>query len=235
HAVRALRRARRDAGGRAAADRAQSAADPHPHPEPDAPQPGRARLAHRRAALGAPPRAARHPDELRQPARRALHEPALRALHLHRLLQPALGEPGARGAGAARLQRRLVDRARRDGAAPARPLRAAHAPRAPAPGAMSTLHRYFARQVYGAVLFVLVGFLALFAFFDVVNELKDLGRGNYGLREVFLYVLLSLPTHAYELFPIVVLIGTLYVLSHLASNSEYTVMRASGLSPARTA
>src|SRR5690606_9488236 len=83
--------------------------------------------------------------------------------------------------------------------------------------------------------FVLVGFLALFAFFDVVNELKDLGRGNYGLREVFLYVLLSLPTHAYELFPIVVLIGTLYVLSHLASNSEYTVMRASGLSPARTA
>jgi lipopolysaccharide export system permease protein len=31
----------------------------------------------------------------------------------------------------------------------------------------------------------------------------------------------------------VVLIGTLYVLAHLASNSEYTVMRASGLSPAR--
>jgi lipopolysaccharide export system permease protein len=32
-----------------------------------------------------------------------------------------------------------------------------------------------------------------------------------------------------------VLIGTLYVLAHLASNSEYTVMRASGLSPARAA
>jgi lipopolysaccharide export system permease protein len=30
---------------------------------------------------------------------------------------------------------------------------------------------------------------------------------------------------------VVVLIGTLYVLAHLASNSEYTVMRGSGLSP----
>jgi lipopolysaccharide export system permease protein len=48
-------------------------------------------------------------------------------------------------------------------------------------------------------------------------------------------VLLSMPAHAYELFPVVVLIGTLYVLAHLASNSEYTVMRASGLSPARAA
>src|SRR5688572_19354716 len=44
-----------------------------------------------------------------------------------------------------------------------------------------------------------------------------------------------MPTHAYELFPVVVLIGTLYVLAHLASNSEYTVMRASGLSPRRAA
>jgi lipopolysaccharide export system permease protein len=34
---------------------------------------------------------------------------------------------------------------------------------------------------------------------------------------------------------VVVLIGTLYVLAHLASNSEYTVMRASGLSPRRAA
>ena len=44
-------------------------------------------------------------------------------------------------------------------------------------------------------------------------------------------MLLSVPTHAYELFPVAVLIGTLYVLAHLSSNSEYTVMRASGLSP----
>jgi lipopolysaccharide export system permease protein len=100
---------------------------------------------------------------------------------------------------------------------------------------LRTLERYFARQIYGATGFVLIGFLALFAFFDTIGELGDLGRGEYDLRHVFGYVLLSVPAHAYELFPIVVLIGTLYVLAHLASNSEYTVMRGSGLSPARAA
>jgi lipopolysaccharide export system permease protein len=95
-----------------------------------------------------------------------------------------------------------------------------------------TLERYLARQIYGAVGFVLLAFLALFAFFDLIKELGDLGTGEYDLRQVFLFVLLSMPAHAYELFPVVVLIGTLYVLAQLASNSEYTVMRGSGLSPA---
>ena len=98
-----------------------------------------------------------------------------------------------------------------------------------------TLERYFARQIYGTVGFVLLAFLALFAFFDLINELGDLGNGDYQLRQVFFFVLLSAPTNAYELFPVAVLIGTLYVLAHLASNSEYTVMRGSGFSPARAA
>jgi len=98
-----------------------------------------------------------------------------------------------------------------------------------------TLERYLARQIYSAVGFVLFGFLALFAFFDLIKELGDLGSGEYNLRAVFTFVLLSTPAHAYELFPVGVLIGTLYVLGQLAANSEYTVMRVSGLSPARAA
>ncbi|HEU4351800.1 MAG TPA: LPS export ABC transporter permease LptG [Burkholderiales bacterium] len=100
---------------------------------------------------------------------------------------------------------------------------------------MRTLERYLARQIYAATGFVLLGFLGLFAFFDLIRELADLGKVDYQLRQVFTFVLLSSPAHAYELFPVVVLIGTLYVLAHLASNSEYTVMRASGLSPRRAA
>jgi lipopolysaccharide export system permease protein len=98
-----------------------------------------------------------------------------------------------------------------------------------------TLERYLARQIYAATGFVLLGFLGLFAFFDLIGELADLGKADYHLRQVFTFVVLSAPAHAYELFPVVVLIGTLYVLAHLASNSEYTVMRASGLSPRRAA
>ena len=98
---------------------------------------------------------------------------------------------------------------------------------------MRTLERYLGRQIYVAVGFVFVGFLALFAFFDLIRELSDLGNGEYNLSQVFLFVALSAPAHAYELFPIAVLIGTLYVLAHLAGNSEFTVMRGSGLSPGR--
>jgi lipopolysaccharide export system permease protein len=98
---------------------------------------------------------------------------------------------------------------------------------------MRTLERYLGRLIYVAVGFVFLGFLALFAFFDLIRELSDLGNGEYNLSQVFLFVALSMPAHAYELFPIAVLIGTLYVLANLAGNSEFTVMRGSGLSPGR--
>jgi lipopolysaccharide export system permease protein len=98
-----------------------------------------------------------------------------------------------------------------------------------------TLERYLARQIYGSVGFVLLGFLALFAFFDLIAELRDLGMGDYQLRQIFTVVALWVPGHAYELFPIAVLIGSLYVLAHLSSNSEYTVLRSAGLSPWRAA
>jgi len=100
---------------------------------------------------------------------------------------------------------------------------------------MFTLRRYLAREIYAATVFVFAAFLALFAFFDLIHELGDLGKGEYRLQHALLYVLLSVPSHVYELFPIAVLIGTLYVLAHLAANSEYTVMRGSGLSPGQTA
>ena len=98
---------------------------------------------------------------------------------------------------------------------------------------MDTLRAYLAREIYAATLFVFVAFLALFAFFDLINELGDLGKGGYRLQHAIAYVALTVPSHVYELFPLAVLIGTLYALSHLAANSEYTVMRSSGLAPWR--
>jgi lipopolysaccharide export system permease protein len=48
-------------------------------------------------------------------------------------------------------------------------------------------------------------------------------------------VLLSIPGHLYEILPVAVLIGTLFTLSRLVANSEYAVMRVSGLSNWRVA
>ncbi len=94
---------------------------------------------------------------------------------------------------------------------------------------MRVLRRYLGTQIGAAVAFVLFGFLALFAFFDFINELDDVGRGGYRLQHAVAFVLLGLPAHIYELMPIAALIGAIYALAQFASNSEFTAMRAAGL------
>ena len=98
---------------------------------------------------------------------------------------------------------------------------------------MKVLYRYFASEIYRSVLFALLAFLALFSFFDLMSELGSVGRGPYQIEHVFLYVALGLPRYAYELMPIVTLIGTIYVMAQFAARSEFTVMRASSLSMGR--
>ncbi len=98
---------------------------------------------------------------------------------------------------------------------------------------MTVLRRYFAGEIYRSVLFVMLAFLALFSFFDLMGELGDVGRGPYRIQHAFIVVALGLPWYMYELMPIVALIGTIYVMAQFASRSEFTVMRASSLSMAR--
>jgi len=97
---------------------------------------------------------------------------------------------------------------------------------------MSVLQKYFAREIVRSVLFVLVAFLALFAFFDLINELPNVGRAGYGLQHAFMFVGLGLPGYVYELMPIAALIGTIFALSQLAARSEFTIMRVSSMSTA---
>lgn len=101
---------------------------------------------------------------------------------------------------------------------------------------MKTIRRLIHREVIAAVGFVTLGFLALFFFFDLVDELRWVGRypaGAYGLPHALLFVTLALPSHLYELLPITVLIGTIFVMARLAQSSEFTIMRTSGLGPWR--
>jgi lipopolysaccharide export system permease protein len=100
---------------------------------------------------------------------------------------------------------------------------------------MKTLRRLIYLEVVQAVAFVSLGFLALFFFFDFVDELPNLGRGvqPYRMTQALLVVGLRLPAHLYELLPIAVLIGTIFVMARFAQSSEYTILRTSGLGPWR--
>ena len=106
---------------------------------------------------------------------------------------------------------------------------------------MKTIRRLIYGEVLASISFVALGFLALFFFFDLVDELQYLGKTNglalgnnvYQIRHALLYVGLLVPNHLYELLPISVLIGTIFVMARLAQSSEYTILRTSGLDPWR--
>ena len=95
---------------------------------------------------------------------------------------------------------------------------------------MSILQRYFAVTIFQAVGFVLAAFLALSAFMDLTSELPSVGKANFGIGHAFLYVLMRLPFHVYQVMPVAALIGTIYAMAQFASTSEFTIMRASGMS-----
>ena len=89
--------------------------------------------------------------------------------------------------------------------------------------ALKLYERHLAREIYASTALVLTAFLMLFAFFDLIHELESIGRGGYQLQHALGYLALTLPGRLYELFPIGVLIGTLYALTVLARHSEITV------------
>ena len=104
---------------------------------------------------------------------------------------------------------------------------------------MKTLRKLIYGETLLSIALISGGFLTLFLFFDLADELQNLGRSSgadgptYQLRHAVLYVGLLLPNRLYELLPISVLIGTIFVMARLAQSSEYTILRTSGLDPWR--
>ncbi|QBK05469.1 LPS export ABC transporter permease LptG [Hylemonella gracilis] len=99
-----------------------------------------------------------------------------------------------------------------------------------------TLRRLLFREILFTVSFVTLAFLALFIFFDFIDQLSAVGRPDrpgFYVTQALVYVLLLAPGHLYELLPITVLIGTIYVMTRLAQSSEFTILRTSGLGPWR--
>lgn len=99
---------------------------------------------------------------------------------------------------------------------------------------MKVLTRHVAKEVMIATLFVLVALVALIAFFDLVSQARNIGN-RYSISMALFLTMLKLPSRLYEVMPIAALLGAVYTMSRLASNSEFTIMRVAGLSPFRLA
>jgi lipopolysaccharide export system permease protein len=92
------------------------------------------------------------------------------------------------------------------------------------------LDRYIAKTVLMAICMVTLMLVGLQIFMLLVDQLGDLGRGDYGIKEALVFMLLQMPYQVYLFFPIASLLGCLIGLGVMANHSELVVMRAVGLS-----
>ena len=95
---------------------------------------------------------------------------------------------------------------------------------------MKIIQRYVTINLIWTSFLALSVLVALFSFFSLIDQLGDVGTGNYEVPQVLAYVVLTMPRLAYELFPIAAVVGSMAVLGILAKNSELDVIRTSGVS-----
>lgn len=99
---------------------------------------------------------------------------------------------------------------------------------------MTVIVKQFTKEIIFATLFVLLALVALFAFFDLIGQLDDVGT-EYSLGTAFTLTALTLPSRVYEVMPLAALLAAVYIMSRWAARSEFTVLRVAGMSPWRLA
>ncbi len=97
------------------------------------------------------------------------------------------------------------------------------------PRSSPILTAYLRREIYVSVTFVMIAFVGLFAFFDLIAEVERLSQDNTNWFFYCVAVILGLPSKVYEIAPIAALIGSIYALVQLASTSQFTAIRAAGI------
>ncbi|MGA9852679.1 MAG: LPS export ABC transporter permease LptG [Gammaproteobacteria bacterium] len=98
---------------------------------------------------------------------------------------------------------------------------------------MLVIDRHIAIQVIINTLLVLLVLTALASLITFVGEFNNVGQGHYSLADAVLYTLLYIPSQAYSMFVVAVLLGAMLGLGDLAVHNELMVMRTAGLSVAR--
>ena len=95
---------------------------------------------------------------------------------------------------------------------------------------MKILSNYLLKEVTINVLLIMVALIAMLSFFDLIQELENLGKGTYSFSKIIIFVILSMPGHVYDVMPVAVLVGCMLSLGQLARHSELIIFRVSGVS-----
>ncbi len=98
---------------------------------------------------------------------------------------------------------------------------------------MTRLDRYVESTTLKALALVCASLTVLFSLLALLDQLHEVGEGEYRLSDALEYVLLTAPGRLLQLAPVAALLTTLLALGALANHNELTIMRASGVPPRR--
>ena len=98
---------------------------------------------------------------------------------------------------------------------------------------MKTLDRHIGVSFVRSFLTIFIILVALFSLLELMSQLDDVGDGNYQVKDVFIFIGLTLPRRMLELMPISTLLGSVVALGLLADHNELLAMQAVGVSARR--
>lgn len=95
---------------------------------------------------------------------------------------------------------------------------------------MKLIHSYIIKKCFLNTGMLLFAFSIIYTVVQAIQELNTVGKGSYNTFAMFVYLGALLPSYIYLLIPLSVLIGVMTTMLGLVKNSEYAIMRTSGLS-----
>ena len=95
---------------------------------------------------------------------------------------------------------------------------------------MKTLHSYIAREIIKQSLMIMIVLTSVFFLFELLKELSFIGIKSYDLEMAIVYLLMHIPSYAYTLAPLSVLMGVILAIGKLNETKELQIIFSAGIS-----
>lgn len=95
---------------------------------------------------------------------------------------------------------------------------------------MKIRDRYIAKTILSYTLVVLVVWLSIYSFFNLLTEINVVGQESYTILSAIKYIILKMPEVTYSQASPVILLGCVLGMGHLATTNQLLIFRISGAS-----
>ncbi len=95
---------------------------------------------------------------------------------------------------------------------------------------MKLISAYIFKKAAFNTFITLLILISFFLFFNIIETAGDIGKGQFDVLSLLIFVIATIPNYIYLFIPLAVLIGVMLTMLSLVNYSEYAIMRTSGVS-----